>query len=77
MPGGRKRSATLISNGGSAPPHRPCNARSSRNTCRSGASGHSTPSTMKPPIIASAKRRSENVAAHHGAKAIALTDIAL
>lgn len=77
MPGGRKRSATLISSGGNAPPARPCNARSSRKVGRFGASGHSTPSTMKAAIITRPKRRSEKVAAHQGAKAIALTDMAL
>ena len=62
--------------GGSAPPAKPCKVRSSINTSTLGANGHNRPSNKNAPMAQRVKRRSENVAAHHGAKAIALIEVA-
>ena len=62
--------------GGNAPPANPCKVRSSINTETLGAKGHKIPSSKNAPIAHKVKRRSENVAAHHGAKAMALIDVA-
>ena len=76
MPGGRKRSATDISIGGKAPPAKPCKVRSSISASTLGANGQRMPSSKKAPMAHRVKRRKEKVAAHHGAKAIALMDVA-
>ena len=77
MPGGKNRSATDISIGGNAPPANPCKVRSTISTSTLGASGQRMPSSKKAPMAHRVNRRRENVAAHQGANAMALMDVAL
>ncbi|MNP77641.1 hypothetical protein D3C76_1751060 [compost metagenome] len=75
-PGGRKRSATVISIGGRLPPASPCKVRNTIRLSRFGANGQRIPSTVNAPIALSVKRRREKVTEHQGANAMAETEVA-
>ena len=73
----QRREMGVINIGGKAPEAQPWSTRSSIRLCRLGANGCSRPSTANRPMALMVKRRSENVVASHGAKAMAETEAAL